>query len=138
MSERLSRKGYPEDETGRAIERLEKLGFVDDRALACSLGRKARETKLLGRRGASSYLARMGIPGPDAEEALADYEESEAAKRVVEKRLRGMKGLSPEVQRRRVYAALQRKGFSADTVKKIARKIFNNKTLQMFEKEDEQ
>ncbi len=115
------KNGYGEVEILEALQKLEALGYMDDRAVASSLARQARELKNLGKRGAALYLAKRGVPGDYAGEALASYEEREAARRLVEKRMRGLKGLPPEVRRRRIFSALQRRGFSSGTIYEMLR-----------------
>jgi regulatory protein len=119
LRERLLRRGYPEIEAERVLERLSQAGYIDDRALAAVLLRQARETKRLGRRGAAAYLARMGIPQALASEALDGYDEKEGARSFAGKKMKQLKGLPPEVQRRRLYGALARRGFSGETIRKL-------------------
>lgn len=128
LADRLSKKGYPGEQTEEALRRLSLMGYLDDKALASSLSRQARETKSLGLRGAREYLNRMGVPREFARTALEDYDEAPGAAKVISKKSRSMEGVRPEVKRRRLYGALSRKGFSAETIRKA---------LKIFGEEDE-
>lgn len=114
--ERLSRKGFSLQAVQAAIERLGDSGYIDDRAFAVLLRRRAEEVKLLGAAGAGMYLRRMGIPRPEADEALEGYDERPAALRLIRAKARSLRGLPPEVVRRRLIGHLRRRGYSADTV----------------------
>ena len=121
LHQRLVQKGYTEGAADAAIARAEAAGFIDDRAHAQRLGQRAQQTKLLGARGARFYLRRMGIEEAQAEEALREYDEEGAARRLAEKKLASMKGLPEEVKRKRLASALGRRGFSSTTVSRCLR-----------------
>lgn len=106
----------------KAIERLLSLGYIDDKARALSLKTTSIEAKNLGRAGAMSYMRRMGIERGEAEEALSDYDEFEAAGRLIRKRLRTTKAGTEDVVRRRLFDALRRRGFSTETIMRALKK----------------
>ncbi len=116
---KLSRKGFTEDEADAALQRLVGLGYIDDPALSEALARQARENRRFGKKGAMAFLLKRGIPPGLAASALTGYDESEGAKEVARKKLRGMKHVGSEAMRRRLYGALARRGYSADTIKKV-------------------
>jgi len=118
MRERLLRKGYPGPETEKALKTLSRMGYLNDKELALTLVREAKEGKRLGRKGAAAYLYKRGIPGGMAGEALADYDESEGARSLVRKKMKGLGPLPEDVRKRRLYGALARRGFSGETIRK--------------------
>lgn len=128
LSQRLSKRGYGEEQIEYALERLSLMGYLDEKALAESLSRQAQETKFLGLSGARAYLARMGVPIELARKALQEYDESSGAIKMISKKNRSMKGLPSEVKKRRLYGALSRRGFSVETIRKA---------LKTFREEDE-
>ena len=71
------------------------------------------------------YVRQMGIPKDAALDALSGYEETEAALRLVEKKLRTMKASPPDVVRRRLAGCLQRRGYSSDTIRKALMDVKN-------------
>ncbi|MDA8086684.1 MAG: regulatory protein RecX [Nitrospiraceae bacterium] len=119
LAERLLRKGFTKDSVDAALQKLERLGYINDSALAAALERQARETRRLGRKGALGFLLKRGIPAGLAASALAGYDESEGAAEVARKKLRAMKQAAPEAARRRLYGALARRGYSAETIRRV-------------------
>lgn len=118
LSRRLRLKGFDASVVAQTINRLTEGGFLDDRALARNLRRKAEEVKFLGLSGARIYLRQMGIPKEIAEETLQGYDELSSASRLVESRRSVMKGLAAKVVRRRLSGQLGRRGHSAWTTRK--------------------
>jgi regulatory protein len=118
LSRRLRLKGFDASVVARTIDRLTQGGFMDDRALARSLRRKAEEVKFLGASGAKMYLLQMGIPKEIAKDALEGYDELSSATRLIESRRRVTEGLPAKVVRRRLSDQLRRRGHSAWTARK--------------------
>ncbi|MDA8388657.1 MAG: regulatory protein RecX [Nitrospiraceae bacterium] len=119
LEERLSRKGFDPAAAAAALQKLERLGYIDDSALAAALSRQARQNRKLGRKGAFLYLLGRGIPEELALAALAGYDEFEGAEKVARKKLDAMKREGPATVRRRLYGALARRGYSAETIRKV-------------------
>ena len=118
LRKRLFEKGFEEFEIEKTLERLTALGFLNDRALADSLRRSAEEGRLLGKMGARRFLKDRGIKADDAENALADYDETAAAKRLYQKKTRISGPIVDAKGKRRIISALARKGFSTATIYK--------------------
>jgi len=117
LSSRLRQKGFGASDVAATIDRLKQGGFLDDRALAISLARRAEQVKCLGRVGARMYLRGMGIPKDIVEEALEDYDEASSAGRLIERRRRRAEGVAAPVVRRRLSDQLRRRGHSASTTR---------------------
>lgn len=114
LAEAMARKDVPEPVAERVLDRFEEVGLVDDVEFAGMLVRTRQSERGLARRALAVELRRKGIEPEVAQAALADVEpddEEAAARRVVEKRLRAMSSLAPEVKRRRLVAMLARKGY---------------------------
>jgi regulatory protein len=118
LRDRLKRRGFGPRSVDNALAELSRLGYVDDAALARTLGVEAGERKLLGEAGARRFLMGRGVSRETADEALRDYEEEPAAARLVERKRGSFRGVPPEVARRRLLGYLRRRGFSGDTIKK--------------------
>lgn len=113
LAQAMARKDVPEAVAERVLDRFEEVGLVDDAAYAGMLVRTRQAERGLARRALAVELRRKGIDQETAQEALAGVDgddEIEAARAVVEKRLRSMSGLEDEVKRRRLVATLARKG----------------------------
>lgn len=127
LSERLARKGFEPQAIGETVGYLKERGLLDDGAFAQTLKGRAEEVKLLGLFGARQYLRRMGIGDDEAEEALGGYDELPAAEKLMDKKIRTMRGRPLLVQKRRLSGMLQRRGFSAETVRKAIADLQNAK-----------
>ncbi len=123
LLEKLGLKGFTGEQVDEALQKLDRLGYINDSALAEALSRQARENRGLGRRGAFGYLLKRGISAGLAEEALGGYDEFDGAMRTARKKLRTLEKAGPEVRKRRLYGALARRGFSSQTIKKIFLKL---------------
>ncbi len=114
----LRRREFLPGAVERTIERLAGVGLLDDAALAlrqaeASSGRSSRRAvmqKLRGRGVSAEALQ-------EAQDGLSDEAELQAARREVDKRLRGCTDPDREA-RGRIVQALARKGFSYDTAKR--------------------
>ncbi len=130
LREKLGLKGFTAQQADEALQKLERLGYINDSALAGSLTRLARDTRRLGRLGAMGYLLKRGISAGVAREALAGYDEFEGAMRVALKKLRatGPDGEKNSMKRdpafrRKLYGALARRGFSSGTIRQVFLKL---------------
>ncbi len=119
LRERLERKGYAADELDGVVESLKAQGFVDDRRLAAFLRRQAVEAKHLGRRGTAQFLLRRGIP-PDmvSEVAGSDEDYLDSAVNLLRKKTKkAFRDLHDEAEKRRLWGALSRRGFSSEMIR---------------------
>jgi len=118
--ERLNKKGFIPAETERTVSYLKERGFIEDRALAKELFTNAVERRSLGRTGIRAFLGRRGIDKELINETLSIHTrdmEMESADRFVKKRLENLKDYPYHVKRRRIRAALHRRGFSAEVIR---------------------
>lgn len=112
---KLAARAVPEDLIDQLVERFTEVGLIDDAAFARALVRTRSEIDRQGRVRIRMELRRRGVSDEIAEAALAELERDDeltTALVFAEKRLRGMRGLAPVVVRRRLHAALARRGFS--------------------------
>ena len=82
-----------------------------------------RSTKLLGRE-----LRAKGVDPDLIEVSLeeADLDDIELATQLASHRLERMKGLAPDVQRRRIIGFLERRGFGWDAIGSVDRSLLRN------------
>lgn len=116
LAQALARKDVPDAVAKRVLDRFEEVGLVDDAAYAQMLVRTRHSERGLARRALAVELRRKGIDPETASAALDEVDvedEAMAARRLVDKRLRAMSGLEPEVRRRRLAGMLARKGHGA-------------------------
>jgi regulatory protein len=128
---RLRDRGYEGDAVARALERLRRVSLVDDRAFVRSFLRTELFKAAQGRRLLEMKLRRRGVPDALIRELDAFLEEdpdltgkslvseAERAAKGVEQLRRRYARLAPEVYRRRMQAALARRGFNWDTIRDL-------------------
>lgn len=113
---KLARRGYTVDQVNQAVQRLDELGYLDDRAYARSLlGRRAASR---GRQAIAAELAHKGIDRAVAGEVLAELDTSdelEAATRLAI-RLGGPTPGPTGNLLKRIGPKLVRRGFSHSVV----------------------
>ncbi|MBT1544091.1 regulatory protein RecX [Curtobacterium aurantiacum] len=104
------------------IERLTRVGLLDDVALATDLVDRLHARKGLGRQGVVTELRRRGIDQVAIDTALdeaADDEDDEflRAQELADKRAPQMRGLDRATAERRLSGFLMRKGYSSGVVR---------------------
>ncbi len=119
----LRDRGFEPGAVGEALEGLERDGLLDDLAAARSAvrtrgarhgrGRIERELKARG-------FARETIAAAFEVEG-APQREDEALRKAFERLSSARSHMAPALRRRRVYAALTRRGFPADKISEIIR-----------------
>lgn len=120
---KLSTKGFDEEISNKAVSRLRESGLIDDARLASSLSRMASEYKHLGASGTRRFLTERGIPREIITGAVKEIDEFETAGRLIQKKLRLMRGLPENMIIRKLYGILVRKGYSYEVIKKALRDI---------------
>lgn len=109
------------EQAAMAVERLEELGYLNDREYAKTLVRHYA-AKGYGTYKIKDELYRRGVPREDWEEALAQLEESgdSAMEAFIEKKLRDNPNPGPK-ELKRLSDALIRRGFSWSEVRDALR-----------------
>jgi regulatory protein len=144
----LRARGYGAEEVEPVLEKLEGLALLDDRAFARGFAR----TRLAGAGGGggagssgssgggrgygsrrvAAELAQRGVAREVIAEVLAELQEEEGHDEgaevlaVAERKLRGMRGLDRDTQRRRLYAFLARRGFGAGAIRTVMDHVFGS------------
>src|SRR5690349_13143245 len=125
----LVRKGESAEIVDIAIERLLRAGFLDDGSFARQFARSKAVGAGLSRRRVQQELARRGVAREIADSAIAevfaeeDVDEAETIDRVARKKLKSLARLDPQVQRRRLYAFLARRGYEVDDIARTLRAV---------------
>ena len=113
----LKKKGYLDEVADYVVEKMKAYSYLDDEAYAKSYAENVAQKK--GSRRIALELRRKGLADGAIEEAVASIgDETESAKRVLEKYLRG-KDLSDRKTVQKAYAHLISKGYDHDTVKSV-------------------
>lgn len=124
LAKKLAQKNVPDDVATRLLDRFEEVGLIDDAAFAREWVAQRQESRGLARRALSQELRRKGIDDELARAALEEVEtddEVETARRLVQRKLRSMRGLEKEVAIRRLVGMLARKGYPSGIAFRVVR-----------------
>lgn len=120
----LRKRNCPDDVASIVLDRMVEVGLVDDEAYADMLIRSQQAGRGLARRALAHELRKRGVDEETARSALEQVtpvDEEELARQLVATRMRGMAGLDPAVQRRRLAGMLARKGYPAEVAMRVVR-----------------
>lgn len=123
LADRLVSRGHDRDLTDVVIERLAACGLLDDEAYAHTVAATVLQKKPASAALIEQKLLARRIP-PDiarrvAAGILADTDPVDAATRMVRGLLAGSTVRSAEATRRRIGAALARRGFDTDIISSV-------------------
>jgi regulatory protein len=114
LADKLAKKDVPVDLATALLDRFEEVGLVDDEAFARAWIASRQPGKGLARRALAQELRRKGIDDDVAREALDEIDpddEESAARALVRKKLRSMRGVERDKATRRLVGMLARKGY---------------------------
>jgi len=112
----------PVDAASRVLDRLQQAGLIDDQRFARDWVESRQARRQLSRSALQHELQAKGVAREFIDLALEGVDredELRAARGFAGKKLRSVADLPSEVQRRRVAAALARRGFSSDIVSRV-------------------
>ena len=125
----LLRKKEPAEYVEVAIERLLRAGFLDDASFARQFARAKALGGGLSRRRLQQELARRGVARDVADSAIAEVfteehiDEDDTLERVARKKLKSLARFETQIQRRRLYAFLARRGYDNDDIARTLRAV---------------
>lgn len=127
----LGKHDLDESVVEHEVERLLRVGLLDDTALAADLVDRLRSRKGLGRQGLVAELRRRGVDPIAIDTALAESEaddadeESARALDLAVKRAGQLRGLDRETAERRLSGFLMRKGYGSSAVRNAVRRALD-------------
>jgi regulatory protein len=110
----LRKKHVPDDVATRVLDRFEEVGLIDDENFARSWVESRQRSRGVASRVLALELRRKGVDDDTSREVLDELDpevERQNAHRLVQKRLRSMRGLDATTQIRRLTGMLARKGY---------------------------
>ncbi|MHC4976399.1 MAG: regulatory protein RecX [Planctomycetota bacterium] len=121
LRRKLGTRGHEHEAIERAIQALERVGVIDDEAMAREYVERVLEKEPAWRAWLTAKLISREIEEPTAsrivEEVLSGHSEGELIRRAIRGRLASMPAsLSRESRYRRLGAYLSRRGFSEEGV----------------------
>jgi regulatory protein len=111
---KLAKKDVPDELAERLLDRFTEVGLVDDEAFARSWVESRQRSRGLARRALAQELRRKGVDDETARAALDDLDperEEQAARELVRKKLRSLRGVDHATATRRLAGLLARKGY---------------------------
>ena len=131
LRRRLLLKGEPESEVAVTVERLIASGLLNDAAYARAFVRSKVMSQGFSRRRLQQELVKRGVARDVADAAIVEVldddevDESANIERVAQKKLRTLRGLDEETQRRRLFSYLARRGYEVDEVRSVVRRVLS-------------
>jgi regulatory protein len=116
LRDKLAKKGVPDELAEGLLDRFTEVGLVDDEAFARLWVESRQRSRGLARRALAQELRRKGVDDATARTALDDLDparEEEAARQLVRKKLRSVRGVGRTTATRRLAGVLARKGYPA-------------------------
>jgi len=116
LRDKLARRDVPADLAERLLDRFTEVGLVDDEAFARSWVESRQRSRGLARRALAQELRRKGVDDETTRTALDDLDpadEEAAARALVRKKLRSLRGVDRTTATRRLAGLLARKGYPA-------------------------
>jgi len=116
LADLLAKRGIPDDVAEAVLGRFGEVGLIDDAAYARAWVTSRQAGRGLARRALKAELRAKGVDGEVAEEAVAlvdDQDEWDAARRLVQRRLPGLRRVDRVTAERRLVGMLARKGYGS-------------------------
>lgn len=126
LEQQLARRKVAAETAELVLDRLAAVGLIDDREFARAWSQSRASTKGLSRRVLAQELNAKGIDKAIAQEVLAAIspdDEYEAALSVAEKKARSLTNYPRDIQLRRIFDLLARKGFSSSISTQVIKKV---------------
>lgn len=124
LADALRKREIPDDVADEVLTRLEEVGLIDDAAFAAAWVESRHAVRGLSRRALAQELRTKGVAADLVEQAVAQLDhddETEAARALVDRKLRSTRGLDPQVRIRRLVGVLARRGYSEGLAFRVVR-----------------
>lgn len=128
LADLLADRGVPDDAAETVLERLGEVGLIDDEAFARAWVSSRQAGRGLARRALKAELRAKGVDDEVAATALDlvdDDDERETARRLVERKVPGMRRLDRATATRRLMGMLARKGYSGGLAAAVVREALD-------------
>jgi regulatory protein len=128
LADLLSQRGVPDEAAETVLDRLTEVQLIDDAAYARAWVSSRQAGRGLARRALSAELRAKGVdPGvaADAVATVDDDDEREAARRLVARKVGGMRRLDRVTASRRLVGMLARKGYTGGLAAAVVREALD-------------
>lgn len=124
LADKLAKKDVPADLARRLLDRFTEVGLVDDAAFARQWVESRQRSRGLAPRALAQELRRKGVDDDTARAALdliGEDDQRAAARALVDKKLRSLRGVDTTTATRRLAGLLARKGYPAGMAFEVVR-----------------
>ncbi|MEV6984309.1 recombination regulator RecX [Sphaerisporangium sp. NPDC051017] len=124
LAEALRRRDIPDGAAESVLSRFSDVGLIDDEAFAEAWVTSRHAGRGLAGRALAAELRKRGVEEDTVREAidrLDPDQELETARRLVDRKLPGTRGLEPPARIRRLAGMLARKGYSGSVAYRVVR-----------------
>jgi len=128
LADLLTKRGVPDDAAEAVLDRFTEVGLIDDAAYARAWVSSRQAGRGLARRALSAELRAKGVDAEvaaEAVEAVDDDDERETARRLVERKLGGVRRLDRVTATRRLMGMLARKGYNGGLAATVVREALD-------------
>jgi regulatory protein len=128
LADLLTKRGVPDDAAETVLDRFTEVGLIDDAAYARAWVSSRQAGRGLARRALSAELRAKGVDpdvAAEAVEAVDDEDERQAARRLVERKLAGVRRLDRVTATRRLMGMLARKGYNGGLAAAVVREALD-------------
>lgn len=136
LADALRSRNVPDDAAERVLGRLAEVGLIDDRSFAINFVQAKHAERGLAARELARQLRTKGVGKDTIDDALAGLDEEAewaAARRLAERKLRSMSGLTSDVQIRRLAGMLARKGYSPYVAFQVVRQVIGEAAAEQLD-----
>lgn len=121
----LRKRGIPDEAADAVLARFEDVGLIDDAAFARSWVESRHYSRGLAGRALTAELKQRGVAADEIKAALDEQlspdAEAAAARRLVDRKIAGTRGLATDQRTRRLAGMLARKGYSPGLAYRVIR-----------------
>lgn len=124
LADALRARGVPGDAADAVLDRFADVGLIDDAAFARAWVESRHYSRGLAGRALRAELRRRGVDDGQIRDAIEDLgpdAEVTTARRLVQQKLPGTRGLPPEARIRRLAGTLARKGYPPGLAFRVVR-----------------
>ncbi|MEV7774039.1 recombination regulator RecX [Kitasatospora sp. NPDC086791] len=132
LADALRKREIPDEVADEVLSRLEEVGLIDDAAFATAWVESRHAVRSLSRRALTQELRTKGVAADLVEQAVAQVDhddETDAARALVERKLRSTRGLDRQVRTRRLVGMLARRGYSEGLAFRVVRAALDEAAL---------
>ncbi len=126
LADSLAERGVPDDVAAAVLDRFSEVGLVDDAAFAKAWVESRQASRGLSRRALGLELRRKGVDNEIVADSLAaidDETEYDAARALVDKKLRSTRNADPQARWRQLVGLLARRGYSPALSMRVVRDV---------------